>query len=132
MNLDPITWTRIALSGYLLTISIETPVLVLLLGKRYSLKEKLFAGVFLTGCSYPFVSVFFPMIWDPYTDYRTYVTVSEIFAPLSECIIFALLFQRRKELSARQRASDLAVVVAANLLSYLAGELMKACGFHFA
>lgn len=128
MNMDPITWTRIALTGYLLTISIETPVLVFGLGNRYTLKEKLFAGAFLTGCSYPFVAIVFPMIWNPYNDYSTYVTISEIFAPVSECIIFALLFQRRKLMSSRLRAQELAVVIAANLVSYLSGELMKAAG----
>lgn len=131
MDLDPLTLTRITVTGYLLTISIETPVLLFGLANRYSIKEKLFAGALLTGFSYPFVAVFFSMIWNPYKDYATYVTVSEIFAPLSECLLFALLFQTRKKLSARERTIDFAVVVLANLLSYLSGELMKACGLQF-
>ncbi len=128
MDLDPITWTRMVVMGYLLTISIETPVLVVGLGNRYSMKEKLFAGAFLTGFSYPFVAVFFPLIWNPYTQYSIYVTVSEIFAPLSECLLFALLFQRRKTLRGREKVMDLVIVVLANLVSYVSGEIMKACG----
>lgn len=128
MNIDLLTWARLVLMGYLITISIETPVLFVGLGNRYSAKEKLFAGAFLTACSYPFVTIFFPMIWNPYEQYTTYMTVSEIFAPLSECAIFAWIFHQRKSLSKKARAWDMFVVILANLISFLAGELMKAAG----
>lgn len=129
ISIDPLTWARMAILGYLLTISMETPILFFGLANRYSLKQKLFAGAFLTACSYPFVAVFFPMIWDPYENYNTYIVVSEIFAPLSECVIFAWLFQRRKPgLTLKQRMFDFAAIIAANLFSYLFGEFLKGSG----
>lgn len=129
MNMNPLIWTRMALSGYLLTISLETPVLFAGLRGRYTNREILVAGAALTACSYPFVAVIFPMIWNPYENYNTYILVSEIFAPVSECAVFAKFFQCRKALSKRERFLDFAVIVAANLFSYLTGELLKSLGF---
>lgn len=125
---DPISWTRIALSGYMLTVLLETPVLYWGLSSRYTANEKLLAGALLTACSYPFVAVVFPLLINPFENYTNYIIVSEVFAPLSECIIFAFLFQRSKKLSRKWQTTDWAVIVLANLVSYLAGELMKSAG----
>lgn len=132
MLLDPLLWTKLAVTGYILTISLETPVLFLGLRSRYSVKERLFAGAFLTACSYPFVAVFFPMIWNPYQNYNTYILVSEVFAPVSECAVFAWLFQRQKKLQKRDRIFDYVVITVANLVSYVTGEVLKSMGFSLA
>ena len=129
LNIDPLVWARMAGLGYLLTISMETPVLLLGLANRYSMKEKFIAGALLTACSYPFVAIFFPMIWNPYENYSTYIAVSEVFAPLSECVVFAFLFQLRKpEITTKQRILDFVAIIAANLFSYLFGEFLKYSG----
>lgn len=119
-----------AITGYLLTISLETPVLIFGLAKVYSLKEKVLAGISLTAFSYPFVAVIFPLVFDPYEHYGTYILVSEVFAPLSEIALFTWLFQKGKELKPKERFNDFAVIVAANLLSYLTGELLRWLGIH--
>ena len=130
-TIHPATLARMIAIGYLLTIAFETPVLYFGLGSRYTPKEKLLAGLVLTLCSYPFVVLLFPSIWNPYSDYGTYVLVSEIFAPVSECVVFAILFQRKKQLSSKPRLVDFFWILMANLTSFSAGELLKKIGFHF-
>ncbi len=132
LNIDTISWLKMAAMGYLLTISFETPVLFACLGKRYSAREKLRAGVMLTALSYPFVLFVFPLLWNPYENYPVYISVSEVFAPAFECLCFALLFQRSKTLTGKQRILDYTAIVLANLFSFLSGEIMKWAGFHFA
>ena len=39
--------------GYLLTILIETPILLVGLSKRHPIKRRLLAGLWLTACTYP-------------------------------------------------------------------------------
>ena len=41
--------------GYLFTISVETPVLLVGLSRRHPIRHRLFAGVWLTACTYPVV-----------------------------------------------------------------------------
>ena len=48
--------------GYLFTILIETPILLLGLSRRHSFKQKLFAGVWLTACTYPIVVLVLPLL----------------------------------------------------------------------
>ena len=132
LNIDTISWLKMAATGYLLTISFETPVLFACLGKRYTARQKLIAGVLLTALSYPFVVFVFPLIWNPYENYPVYISVSEVFAPVFECLSFAMLFQRKKTLSKNQRFLDYAAIVLANLFSFLSGEIMKWAGVHFA
>ena len=48
--------------GYLLTISIETPILMICLSSRHTLRRRLLAGVWLSACTYPFVWLVFPAL----------------------------------------------------------------------
>ena len=83
--------------GYLLTILIETPVLLIGLSSRHSFKRKLFAGVWLTACTYPIVTLVLPLLFSP--DSRTpYLIVAETFAPVAECALFWLAFGNQDEL----------------------------------
>src|SRR4051794_21252183 len=50
--------------GYLCTIIIETPVLLAGLSREISLKQRLFAGVWLTACTYPIVVLVLPMLFE--------------------------------------------------------------------
>ena len=111
--------------GYLLTILIETPILVLGLSKRHSLKRKLFAGVWLTACTYPIVVLVLPLVFE-HSSRATYLIVAEIFAPIGECILFWLAYGNREELGERSMWRDFTAIVFANLASFLAGEVLNA------
>ena len=110
---------------YLLTVTIETPVLVLGLSRRHSLKRRIFAGFWLTACTYPFVTVVFPYFLDPAHARLIYVAVSETFAPVAECLLFWLAFGTREELGRRSMWRDFLAITLANLLSFTTGELLK-------
>jgi hypothetical protein len=100
--------------GYALSVLVETPVLLIGLSPRHSLRAKLFAGVWLTACTYPIVVLTLP----PLTG-RFYVPIAETFAPVAECILFATLFRN-------WRWRDMAAIVVANLASFAFGELVTA------
>ena len=110
---------------YLLTVTIETPVLIIGLSKRHSLKRRLFAGFWLTACTYPIVNLALPVIFDAQADRALYVTVAETFAPGSECALFWLAFGAQEELGKRSMWRDFAVITLANLISFGVGEGLK-------
>ncbi len=114
--------------GYLLSISIETPILLIGLSRRHSLKRRLFAGVWLTSCTYPVVVLVMPMIFA--NPSRTvYLVLAETFAPVAECVLFWLAYGKREDFGNRTMWQDFATIVAANLVSFIAGELMNAYGW---
>ena len=49
--------------GYLFSILIETPILLIGLSQRHSIKRRLFAGVWLTACTYPIVVLVLPFLF---------------------------------------------------------------------
>jgi hypothetical protein len=112
--------------GYIFTVAVETPVLVLFLSKRHTLKRRLFAGLWLTACTYPVVVLVLPPLFAD-SSRVAYLAVAETFAPAAECALFYLAFGGKGGEGATWR--DMAAVVAANLLSFLAGELMSAYGW---
>jgi hypothetical protein len=106
--------------GYLLTIAIETPILVFGLSQPHSLKRRLLAGVWLTACTYPIVTLVLPLLM--VNNSRTlFLLVAEVFAPVAECALFWLAFGS-KEGSIRR---DFAVIVIANLASFGIGEALN-------
>lgn len=103
-------WTFLVV-GYVLTVAVECPVLLLGLSPRHSLHARFFSGFWLTACTYPMVILAFPAILPrPY-----YVPVAEIFAAVAECALFAELFR------GRWNWRDMAVIVAANAASFGVG-----------
>jgi len=111
--------------GYLFTILIETPILVLGLSGRHSLKRKLFAGAWLTGCTYPIVTLVLPLIFAEHS--RTlYLLVAETFAPVAECALFWLAFGDREYLGQPSMWRDFGTIIIANLASFGIGEVMNA------
>ena len=106
--------------GYLVTIAVETPILVLGLSTRHSLKRKLLAGLWLTACTYPVVTLVLPLLLANYSRAQ-FLVVAETFAPAAECLLFWLAFGR-KESTWR----DFAAIVIANLASFGIGELLNA------
>ena len=103
--------------GYLLTIAIEIPILFFGLSTHHSKLRRLVAGFWLTACTYPIVTLVLPLLLVNGSR-AFYLLVAETFAPVAECAVFWLAFGR----DARWR--DFGVIVAANIASFLVGEII--------
>ena len=126
--MSPSDLWRFLLIGYPFTILIETPVLLLGLSQRHSIKRRIFAGVWLTACTYPIVVLVMPLMFGGVS--RTiYLAVAETFAPVAECVLFWLAYGKAEELGKRSMWQDLATIVIANLASFLGGEVLNAYGW---
>lgn len=100
--------------GYLLTVAIEAPVL--LVGLRRSLRDvraRLVAACWLTGVTYPVVVIALPLLLWPLTSYATYFAIAEAFAMVTECLLFRMVWHGS--------ARDLLIVALANVLSAAVG-----------
>ncbi len=106
--------------GFLLTIAIETAVLLVGLSARHRWTDRLLAGVWLTACTYPIVVLVLPsLLMDQLGWSRpAYLVVAETFAPLAECVLFWLAYVRRLPVDQRATARDFSAIVVANLLSF--------------
>jgi hypothetical protein len=109
---------------YLLSILIETPVLLVGLSARHTLEVRIFAGIWLTACTYPIVGIVLPGLIDPIANRAVYLAVAETFAPVAECVLFWLAFGSSQEWGRPSMWRDFAAIVAANLASFLIGELL--------
>jgi hypothetical protein len=121
---DPGELWRFLLVGYVLSVAIETPVLLAGLSNRHSVGRRILAGLWLTACTYPIVVLVLPqLIWMPLGDagYWPYVAVAEIFAPAAECGLFWMAFWRGVPGQRSDFLRDMASIVAANLASFLIG-----------
>jgi len=126
--MSPSELWRFLLPGYLFTILIETPILLISLSKRHSIKRRLIAGVWLTACTYPIVVLVLPPLFAN-TSRAIYLIVAETFAPVGECILFWLAYGERNELGKGSMWRDFAAIVVANLASFGLGEVMNAYGW---
>jgi hypothetical protein len=109
--------------GYLVSVLIETPVLWFALSPRHSWQRRLFAGLWLTACSYPIVALVLPILFDG-KPYGYYLALAESFAPMSECALFWVAFGDGRRWRDPSLARDLGAVVAANLCSFVVGLLI--------
>lgn len=117
-------YLRAMLIGYVITIAIETSVLMVLLSRRHSIRVRLFAGVWLTLCTYPVVWLVLPPLFAP--DQRGwYLLVAETFAPLAEVMLFWLAFNRWLPRDPLATGRDTLAIVVANLCSFGLGELLR-------
>ena len=103
--------------GYLVTIAIEAPILFLGLSPHHSKRRRILAGLWLTACTYPIVTLVLPLLLFDYSR-GFYLLIAETFAPLAECALFWAAFGKE----ARWR--DFAVIVIANLASFVVGEVV--------
>lgn len=114
--------------GYVFTIAVETPVLLVGLSARHSWAVRIFCGFWLTACTYPVVVLVLPSLFEEVLhldvlEYRwLYLLVAEIFAPVAECALFWIAFGKRELLNTRSMYRDLGVIVLANLASFGLGE----------
>ena len=111
--------------GYLLTILIETPILLVGLSSRHPLRRKLFAGVWLTACTYPIVTLVLPLLFSPESR-SLYLIVAETFAPVAECALFWLAFGNKEQVGKPSMWRDFLVIIVANLASFGVGEVVNA------
>jgi hypothetical protein len=112
--------------GYLFTVAVEAPVLFFLLSRHHPPGRRLFAGLWLTACTYPVVVLVLPPLFAG-ASRALYLAVAETFAPAAECALFYFAFGGRGREGVTRR--DFAAVVAANLLSFLLGEVMNVYGW---
>lgn len=103
--------------GYLLTIAIETPILFVGLSRHHPKPRRILCGLWLTACTYPIVVLVLPLLLVNYSR-GFFLLIAETFAPVAECLLFWLAFG--KETTWR----DFAVIVIANLASFVAGEVV--------
>jgi hypothetical protein len=108
--------------GYLFSILIETPVLLVGLSPRHSIGRRLFAGVWLTMCTYPIVVIVLPALMDIQNDRLSYLLVAETFAPVAECLLFWAAFDTEPGVTRGELVRDMITIVVANLASFGAGE----------
>jgi len=126
--MSPSELWRFLVPGYLLTILIETPILLIGLSPRHSIKRRVFAGVWLTACTYPIVVLVLPVVFQS-TSRATYLIFAETFAPVAECLLFWLAYGEREAIGNRSMWRDFAAIVIANLASFIGGEVLNAYGW---
>jgi hypothetical protein len=104
--------------GYLLTITIETPILFFGLSPHHAKRRRIAAGIWLTACTYPIVILVLPLLMFDQSR-AVFLLVAEVFAPLAECLLFWLAFGKES------RWRDFLVIVIANVASFLIGEVFN-------
>ena len=114
--------------GYLITVAIETPVLLYSLSARHPTRRRLFSGLWLTACTYPIVVLVLPLVFGNSSRFA-YLVTAETFAPVAECALFWTAFGERDELGRASMWRDFAAITAANLLSFALGELLNVYGW---
>ena len=116
-------YLRLMPLAYALTVALEMPVLLVGLSRSHPLKRKIAAGFWLTACTYPIVVLALPLLFDirhQASNYTMYLAVAETFAPLAECVIFALAFHHKYTPRA-ERWRDYIAITLANLASFVIG-----------
>ncbi len=114
---------RLMFVAYLITVAVETAVLLVALSRRHSVRARLFAGAWLTACTYPVVWLVLPPLLE---ERWLYLLVAETFAPVAECALFWFAFVRGRAPNRRATVRDMLAVVVANLASFGVGELLHA------
>jgi len=110
--------------GCLVTVTLETPVLLVGLSRRHSVKTRLLAGAWLTACTYPVVVLVLPPLLRETWGEIPYLLVAETFAPIAECALFVWVFGASGQWWNRSNVRDCAAIIAANLVSFLTGQLL--------
>ena len=123
--MEPAALWRFLVPGYLVTVAIETPVLLAGLSRPHPLSRRLAAGLWLSACTYPIVVLVLPVLLP---GRALYLLVAEIFAPVAECALFWFAFIRHRPFDRRANLRDFATIVLANLCSFGMGELLRVTG----
>lgn len=120
LTADQLAWMP---AYYLLTVAVELPILWFTLSKRHPARVKVFAGFWLTACTYPLLWLVLP----PFFDTRwLYLLVGETVVPVVECGLFWVAFIRgRYPPDRRASTRDLLAILVANLSSFGFGLLLE-------
>jgi len=110
--------------GYLLTILIESPILVAGLPAEVRIKQRLACGLWLTACTYPIVVLVLPAVFVGAPRWQ-YLAVAETFAPVAECFLFWLAFRNGGIRSSLDWVRAFTAIIVANLASFAAGEVLN-------
>jgi len=127
--MDPLYLWQFLIPGYLLTIAIETPLLMFGLATRHSYGRRLLCGFWLTAVTYPIVVLVLPMIFP--SPHWLFLLVAEIFAPVAECLVFRWAFHQDSAFPKRSKYRDYAAIILANLLSFGIGLLLLEWGVFY-
>ena len=119
---------RFFLFGYLFSILIETPILFIGLSRRHPPRRRVFAGIWLTACTYPIVVLVMPLVFRS-ASRTVYLIIAETFAPLAECVLFWLAYGEAKQFGKASTWRDFGAIVVANLASFIGGEILNAYGW---
>jgi len=95
------------------------------LSERHSTRRRLLAGVWLTACTYPIVTLVLPLVFVSYSR-GLFLLVAEVFAPVAECVLFWLAFGSKERLATTGMWRDFLAIVVANLASFGVGEILNA------
>jgi drug/metabolite transporter (DMT)-like permease len=110
--------------GYLVTVVLETPVLLAGFSRRHSVQTRLLAGAWLTACTYPVVVLVLPPLLRETWGEIPYLLVAETFAPFAECALFVWVFGVSGKWWNLSTVRDCAAIIAANLVSFLTGQFL--------
>ncbi len=117
----PATVWLFLILGYLLTVTIEIPILLAGMAKKHGVRDTIFNGLLLTALTYPVVVMVLPALFSAVQiDNRMmYLAAAETFAPVAEVLFFRFLVNKP---IASRLDRDAIVIVIANLASFLLGE----------
>ena len=107
--------------GYVATILIELPILLLGLCASYTLRQRLISGLLLTAFTYPVVILVLPGLLSlaGTKSYTIYLVIAETYAPAAEVLFFRYVMN--KPLWTRPDR-DAFLIVGANIASFLVGD----------
>ncbi|MFN9717922.1 MAG: hypothetical protein ACK58L_04455 [Planctomycetota bacterium] len=117
----PLSVLLLVICGYLLTVFIEIPVLLLGMARQHGIRDTMVNGLLLTAFTYPIVVMVLPAAFAAMkVDNRMmYLAVAEFFAPAAEVMFFRFLTNKPVAVALDR---DVLVIVVANLASFLLGE----------
>lgn len=111
--------------GYALTVAIETPILLVAMSAQHSFARRAWLGLWLTAFTYPMVVLVLPLtVWNWYGE-TAYLVVAETYAPVAECWLFSMAYAPAMGAPPAARWRDWGAIVAANLASFLTGEVWR-------
>ena len=117
-------YLRLMALSYLLTVAIETPVLLIGLSRPHSWKVRLAAGIGLTACTYPLLWFVLPQVISLREHGGLFLAVGETLVSVVECAIFFVVFERGRGFGQRVLVRDWITIVVANLASFGLGEVI--------
>ena len=108
--------------GYLLTVAVETPVLLVALSPAHGWRRRLAAGLWLTACTYPLLLLALPLLIHPAAHPTAYIAVGEVGVAAAESALFHLAFNQGADRPRSWCWRDTMAIVGANLASYGVGR----------